>query len=233
MECLGPSPVLREVVYDIFRLASFVVRHFMFPRLSPYVRSPTEPNKEGRMNFPHTPYDTMPYWQADTFWNLWGPRAIWNTVILGMPRPSKEFESQGVPFEAMGAPHPHPGTQANIEKKVRENAMILEDAPYGYRPPIGFQANRLIEPVSGPEYGEDMNRFPEGTPTTPNNPIRFTREYERRGGVFSKIETMEKPEDVEIRPDQKDVLPKKTNAAPKINGAANGVPFAPLVSAAA
>ena len=79
-----------------------------------------------------------------------------------------------------------------------------------------------------------MNRFPEGTPTTPNNPIRFTREYERRGGVFSKIETMEKPEDVEIRPDQKDVLPKKTtNAAPKINGAANGVPFAPLVSAAA
>lgn len=196
------------------------------------------------MNFPHTPYDTMPYWQARTFWNLYGPRAIWNTVILGMPRPSKEFESDGVPFEAMGAPHPHATTQAKIEQKVRENAAKLEEAPYGYRSAIGFQANRLIPPVSGPEYGDPMNRFPEGTPTTPASPIRFTREYERRGGVFEKIEVVDKPEDVEARPDDNapesvTQHPANTNGAPaappKSSSAPTAKPFAsaPLVSAAA
>jgi hypothetical protein len=53
-----------------------------------------------------------------------------------------------------------------------------------------------MKPVDGPEYGDEANRFPEGTPMTPNNPVRFTREYERRGGVYANFETMEKPEHV-------------------------------------
>lgn len=148
------------------------------------------------MVFNHTPYDTMPWWQERTFWNLWGPRALFNRFILGLSTPSIEFGSDGVPFEAMGAPHKHPATQSAIEKKVRENAEKLSEAPYGYRPAIGFQIRRLIPPVDGPEYGLDMNRFPGGTPTTPAGPVRFTREYERRGGGFEKVEAIEKPEDV-------------------------------------
>lgn len=143
------------------------------------------------MTFPHTPYDTMPWWQEASFWNLWGPRAIISR-LRGLPLPSTEYQSEGVPFEAMGAPHPHPGTQSAIEKKVRDNAEVLEKAPYGYRPSIGFQANRLLSPVEGPTYGSDMNTFAKDTPTTPNNPTRFTREYERRGGEAPQTETLEK-----------------------------------------
>lgn len=143
------------------------------------------------MTFPHTPYDTMPWWQEASFWNLWGPRALISR-LRGMPLPSSEYQSEGVPFEAMGAPHPHPATQSSIEKKVRENAEVLEKAPYGYRPSIGFQANRLLSPVDGPTYGIEMNTFAKDTPTTPNNPTRFNREYERRGEVVSNTGTMAK-----------------------------------------
>lgn len=137
----------------------------------------------------------MPWWQERTFWNLWGPRALLRR-LRGLPLPSSEYQSEGVPFEAMGAPHKHQATQSAIEKKVRENAATLEGGPYGYRPSVGFQANRLMSPVDGPAYGSDENTFPKGTPTTPNNPIRFTRQYERRGGPLAGIETIEKPEEV-------------------------------------
>ena len=150
---------------------------------------------QGKMNFGHTPYDTMPFWQEASFWNLYGPRALLSR-LRGLPMPGKEFQSEGVVFEAMGAPHKHPATQAAIEIKVRENAAILADAPYGYRSAIGFQADRLIPPVDGPTYGSDMNTYPEGTPTIPNNPIRFTRQYERRGLGYSQLGNVEKPADV-------------------------------------
>lgn len=149
------------------------------------------------MTFPHTPYDTMPWWQEASFWNLWGPRAFLRR-LRGLPLPSSEYQSEGVPFEAMGAPHKHPPTQSAIEKKVRENAAVLEKAPFGYRPAVGFQADRLLPPVAGPTYGSDMNTFPEGTQLIPNNQTRFTRQYERRGGTFAKLETIENPEDVAL-----------------------------------
>jgi hypothetical protein len=180
------------------------------------------------MNFGHTPYDTMPWWQERSFWNLWGPRALARR-LRGLPLPSKEFESEGVAFEAMGAPHQHPATQSTIEKKVRENAAILEDASYGYRPAIGFQANRLMPPVDGPTYGSDMNTFPEGTPTTPNSPIRFTREYERRGGGFSKLENIEKPEDV-MHFDANEAAQKMATIPPKNNDVPHAFQSAPIVS---
>lgn len=53
-----------------------------------------------------------------------------------------------------------------------------------------------MEPVEGPTYGSDMNTFPEGTPTTPNSPKRFTREFERRSAGYTKFEHIEKPTDV-------------------------------------
>ncbi|KAF2171333.1 hypothetical protein M409DRAFT_18448 [Zasmidium cellare ATCC 36951] len=148
MEQLGPSPLLREVVFDVFR--------------------PYGPKEDGNVVFLHTP--------------KYGPRALFYRFVLGCPAPGDEFGSSGVPFEKMGAPHPHPATQSTIERKVRENAAILEDAELGYRPGVGFQVNRLIPPVDGEEYGSEMNRYPPGTKLTPNNVSRFTREYERRGG---------------------------------------------------
>lgn len=46
LEKLHPSPVTREICYDIFRFCGFLIRHFGLPRLSPYQRSPPEANKE-------------------------------------------------------------------------------------------------------------------------------------------------------------------------------------------
>lgn len=153
----------------------------------------------------------MPWWQERSFWNLYGPRALIYRM-LGAPAPSSEYQSEGTTIEALGAPHVHAVTQSAIETKVRENAAILEEAPYGYRPPIGWQANRLLPPVDGPEYGMEMNTFPKDTPTTPNNPSRFTREYERRGGKYSGVAAVEKPEDL-TRLDPKDVLKVEVSAA--------------------
>lgn len=141
----------------------------------------------------------MPWWQEASLWNLYGPRALFYRLILGCPAPGSEFQSSGVPFQAMGAPHPHPATQSAIERKVLENAAILEEADYGYRSAVGFQANRLMPPVEGEEYGIEKNRYPPGTKLIPNNVTRFTREYERRGGGFT-FEQLEKPEDVEQKP---------------------------------
>jgi hypothetical protein len=185
------------------------------------------------MNFGHTPYDTMPWWQEASFWNLWGPRALLRR-LRGLPLPSPEYQSEGVAFEAMGAPHRHPATQSAIEQKVRENAAALENAPYGYRPAIGFQAARLLGPVDGPAYGLEMNTFPKDTPTTPNNPTRFTREYERRGGGFSKVETIEKPEDVLLFDPKEAVQPQKwPTIPPVINDMSHGATSTPMVSATA
>jgi hypothetical protein len=46
LEKLHPSLFIREVVFDIFRLCGWLIREFGLPRLSPYQRSPPEPNKE-------------------------------------------------------------------------------------------------------------------------------------------------------------------------------------------
>lgn len=46
LENLGPSPVLRGILFDSFRLCGFLIRHLGLPRLSPYRRSPDAPNKQ-------------------------------------------------------------------------------------------------------------------------------------------------------------------------------------------
>jgi hypothetical protein len=44
LDKLGPSPVLRGITYDFFRLCGFLIREFGLPRLSPYKRAPDAPN---------------------------------------------------------------------------------------------------------------------------------------------------------------------------------------------
>lgn len=46
LEKLGPSPYIREVVFDVFRFCGWLIREFGLPRLSPYQRSPPEANKD-------------------------------------------------------------------------------------------------------------------------------------------------------------------------------------------
>lgn len=113
-----------------------------------------------------------------------------------MPLPSPKYFSDGIAIERMGALQNTPETQAAVETKVRENAAVLEEAPFGYRPAIGFQAGRLLPAVAGPSYGLDMNTFPESTPLIPASAERFEKQYERRSLGYSKLAAIEKPEDV-------------------------------------
>jgi hypothetical protein len=96
----------------------------------------------------------------------------------------------------MGASQVNAATQAIVEKKVREQASILEKAPYGYRPAIGYQAGRLLGPVEGPSYGLEMNSFTNSTPLIPASPERFEKRFERRAQGYSKINAIDQPEDV-------------------------------------
>ena len=44
LEWLKPSPLLRSVTFDFFRLCGWLIREFGLPRLGPYQRSPNTPN---------------------------------------------------------------------------------------------------------------------------------------------------------------------------------------------
>jgi hypothetical protein len=46
MEKLGPSPLIRGITFNFFRLCGFFIREFGWPRLSPYKRSPETPNSK-------------------------------------------------------------------------------------------------------------------------------------------------------------------------------------------
>ncbi|KAL2069645.1 hypothetical protein VTL71DRAFT_14324 [Oculimacula yallundae] len=179
MEKLGPSSSLRSIAYGLFRVCSFFIRELSFPRLTPYKRAPDAPNKSGTWNFGHTPYDTLPFYQERSFWNLFGYGALLRR-ISGMPMASTKYFSDGIAIERMGALQNTAELQLAVEKKVRDNSAILEKAPYCYRPAIGFQAGRLLPPVDGPSYGLDMNTFSKSTMLIPASTKRFEKQFERR-----------------------------------------------------
>lgn len=117
--------------------------------------------------------------------------------MLGLPAPSPIFYSDGVLVEAMGAAQISHESQVTVEKKVREKAAILEKSPPGYRPAIAYQANRLLAPVAGPEYGMVTNRYPPGTVVIPaGSDLRFDKKWEQRIAGYSKVNAIEKPEDI-------------------------------------
>jgi hypothetical protein len=100
------------------------------------------------MNVVHTPYDTLPFYLEPSFWNRWGYGALFRR-LRGMPVASAKYYGNGIKIEAMGAVQVSPEAQAAVESKVRKNAEILEQAPYGYRPAVGFQYARLVAPIEG------------------------------------------------------------------------------------
>ncbi|KAI9054465.1 hypothetical protein LZ554_001627 [Drepanopeziza brunnea f. sp. 'monogermtubi'] len=177
-EKLGRSLTLRSTAFAFFRLCGFCIREFGAPRYSPYKRVPDGPNKNGLINFGHTPYDTLPFFQEQSLWNLYGYGVLLKRA-LNIPLPSPKFYSGGIAIESMGALQDSAETQAMVEGKVREKAAILEQAPYGYRPAIGYQAGRLLRPVNGPSYGLDMNTFPGSTILIPASAERFERKSPR------------------------------------------------------
>lgn len=146
------------------------------------------------MVFSHTPYDTMPFYQEHTFWNRWGYGALLRRARR-IPVPGPDFYGFGVTFEAMGVSHPNTVTQRSIEQKVRERAIELQNAPYGYRSSVGYQAGRLVPRIDGCEYGSPVHAFPKSTPLLPATPERFEPHCEKRGPGYSKLRDIRTPDD--------------------------------------
>jgi len=141
------------------------------------------------MSFRHTPYDTLPFYIEYGFWNKYGYGALWRRA-KGLKTPLAIFGCDGISIEAMGAPQADPKVEGVVHKKVIHRAAELKDAPFGYRPEIGYQAGRLVAPVKGPSYGSEANSFPDSTPLIPASVARFEKQYQRRGGDFSKIDVI-------------------------------------------
>ncbi|KUJ12235.1 uncharacterized protein LY89DRAFT_785633 [Mollisia scopiformis] len=206
---LGRNLLIGFTMFRIFDILGWLIRHFGFPRLTPYKRTFEHSRKDHRIvHVRHTPYDTLPFYQPRTFWNMYGFGAIIRR-LLGFPAPSFEFYSEGTTVEAMGAAQLTPASQFAVEQKVRQKAVELQRSPPGYRPAIGYQAGRLLPAIEDvDEYGSELNRYPPGTPILPGSDKRFDKKYEVRCPGYSKIDVMESPEDI-LAFDIDEAYPKK------------------------
>ena len=166
------------------------------------------------MNFGHTPYDTLPFYIAPTFWNRYGYGSLYRR-LRGLPLVSSRYSSNGIKIEAMGVTHYSPQVQAATENKVRENAAILEKAPYGYRPYVGFQAVRLINPVFGEQYGETKNSFGIYTVVAPKSVERFEKRFEKRATSDEGISS-ESSVTLALEPGDKQKGAKKPHILPPV-----------------
>lgn len=226
LEKLGPSSVLRLITYDILSFCGFIIHEFGLPRMSAYKRTPDAPNEkvkfisccancdldltnfQGLINFGHTPYDTMPFYQARNFWNLFGYGALLRR-LRGLPMPSLKYQSDGTALEALGAHQITPEAQSATEQKVRENALAMQKGEYGYRSAVGWMNGRFIAPVEGPEYGSETYKYPESTPMIEPT-RRFEKQFQRRGPGYSKVAVVEKAEDV-VHFDRNEYLGARVN----------------------
>jgi hypothetical protein len=226
LEVLGPSSILRSITYDILSSCGFTIHEFGLPRMSAYKRTPDALNKkvrlvpaaqicdldltslQGLINFGHTPYDTMPFYQARSFWNLFGYGALLRR-LRGLSMPGPKYQCDGTALEALGACQITPEAQSATEKKVRENALAMQKGDYGYRSAVGWMNGRFIAPVEGPEYGSETYKYPESTPMIEPT-RRFEKQFQRRGPGYSKVAVVEKPEDV-VYFDRNEYLGTKAN----------------------
>jgi hypothetical protein len=131
-----------------------------------------------------------------------------------MPVPNAKYFGNGITIEAMGAVQIFASAQAAVEGKVRKNAEELQHAPYGYRPAVGFQYARLVAPIEGPSYGSSVNAFTDATPLTPPTIERFEKHFERRAPGYTKVDTIEKPEEIPAF-DSQDTYGYKVNGVHK------------------
>lgn len=175
-----PRSILRPVLLGAVRGLAFFQRWFCLPRRHPYVRTPSAPNpKTGLFNFPDYTYETTPYYVVPTLKNQWGPWAILNR-LRGIAVPGPEYDSQGIAWEAMGARRPTAAGQEEAEARVRKQAELLKEAPWGYRANVPFQPRPLVKPL-GPGYGSREYAFPDDVEPYPADEYRskFLSEKEK------------------------------------------------------
>lgn len=122
---------------------AIVHRYLVLPRRRPYVRTTYEKNELGLYNFSATTYSTSPFYVKNTFWNCWGPGALFNRA-RGFAVPGPKYFSDGVAWESMGARRGKALQQAG-EARVIAQATILENAPYGYRAQVNFQPEPVVK----------------------------------------------------------------------------------------
>lgn len=151
------SPWMRYILFVCLKgYYGTFQRHFVLPRIWARQLSPTKPNSAGLWNFPNYTYPSSPFYNRATLWNSWGPFALIDR-LRGLPIPGLKYDSQGTRWEAMGAKYGQ--QQSRLERRIREQAEILQKAKPGYRAAVKFQPLPLIKPFDA-GYGTPEHAYP-------------------------------------------------------------------------
>lgn len=152
-------PALRTLLLGALKAWGLFQRHLCLPRFRGRVLTPAESNAQGLVNFPDYTYPATPFYVAPTFWNQWGPFALFARV-RGLPVPHQKFGGNGVLWESMGAKIKDPTQQSKSEAHVRKEAQELLSHGWGYRAKVKFQARSIIiDKHWGEGYGYRQNAY--------------------------------------------------------------------------
>lgn len=106
------------------------MRYLALPRFSPKVYLSEPDPKTGRIQ--HYDYLVQPFYQSPTFWNRWGPIALYTRLVGGfVPGPS--FIPEGYLFEEVGP-----------KDQIRKGAEAMQE----WQEKIGRDEGRATCPFS-------------------------------------------------------------------------------------
>jgi hypothetical protein len=98
-----PSTTASLVTFALLSARRFVLRFFCLPRFSPWVEFTDKDPKTGKYNHQH--YLVHPYYTKPTFWNRWGPIALFTWAMGGVVPGGKDgvkYSPDGYKFEEVG-----------------------------------------------------------------------------------------------------------------------------------
>jgi hypothetical protein len=92
-----PNRFITSAVFFALRARSLFVEHCMLPRYT--LPKVFQPNKDGTTSVVY--WMMQPWYAPSTFWNLWGPVALYARVF-GLPTPGKDWAQEGYKLESLG-----------------------------------------------------------------------------------------------------------------------------------
>ncbi|KAH8881709.1 hypothetical protein GQ53DRAFT_754156 [Thozetella sp. PMI_491] len=95
-----PRPVVTAIAHAGLWARKMFLRYLALPRIAPKIYLSTPDPKTGRIN--HYDYLVEPLYQEPTFWNRWGPMALFTRLMGGYVPGDTKFLPQGYLFEEVG-----------------------------------------------------------------------------------------------------------------------------------
>ncbi|KAJ5491166.1 hypothetical protein N7539_002733 [Penicillium diatomitis] len=117
-----PSPFVSTAISSILFLRKWVLRHLCLPRPYALRKAPFTENLDENGRVFVTQWDAAPYYVKPTFWNRWGPTALF-TRVLGLPVPGDEgdkYYPEGYQIEDVGPTYFEGKGHKTLQKTMEE-----------------------------------------------------------------------------------------------------------------